>query len=133
MHNEQRDLEQKNRDLSDSLKDRSRSHQQLDKLYKSLKAQVMSSAVQNAASDDAEQTIQMVTGVRPAPHDEVTSQIPGFMMGTPRVNATAARRRPNPGSRGGVGDVHQNTSWRGSTRGHTSSMSSFQRSYKQSR
>ncbi|KAK5148830.1 hypothetical protein LTR04_000450 [Oleoguttula sp. CCFEE 6159] len=64
VHTDQKHLEQKNHELVTAYKEKSRSQQQIQKLYQSLKSQVMASHVQTAASDDAENTLQTVTGSR---------------------------------------------------------------------
>jgi hypothetical protein len=51
-------LEQKNHDLSDQYIAKSRAHTQTQKLYQTLKAQVMTSQVATAASDSAENTVR---------------------------------------------------------------------------
>ncbi|KAL9097059.1 MAG: hypothetical protein Q9165_001023 [Trypethelium subeluteriae] len=60
MQIDQKNLEQKNHELMDAFKEKSKSQQQVQKLYQSLKAQVMASRVAFAASDDAENTINTV-------------------------------------------------------------------------
>ncbi|TKA35811.1 hypothetical protein B0A49_13444, partial [Cryomyces minteri] len=64
VHTDQKHLEQKNHELVTAYEEKSRSQQQIQKLYQSLKSQVMASHVQTAASDDAENTLQTVTGSR---------------------------------------------------------------------
>ncbi|KAI9686254.1 MAG: hypothetical protein M1822_003910 [Bathelium mastoideum] len=64
MQIEQKNLEQKNHELMEAYKDKSRNQQQVQKLYQSLKAQVMASQVASAASDDAENAIHTVASNR---------------------------------------------------------------------
>ena len=59
MHLEQRALEQRNAELIDAFKDKSKSHQQIQKMYQALKAQAAATQVQAAASDDAEQILHV--------------------------------------------------------------------------
>lgn len=61
---EQKNLEQRHNDLTDAFREKTKAHQQMDKAYRSLKAQVMSSHVATAASDDAEIALQSATGNR---------------------------------------------------------------------
>lgn len=48
----------KNHELVNAFREKSKNHQQLQKAYQTLKAQVMASQVQTAASDDAEHTLR---------------------------------------------------------------------------
>lgn len=64
---EQKNLEQRNEDLVQAFREKSRSQQQAQRLYQNLKTQVLASQVQLAASDDAEQTLHYATNNRP--HD----------------------------------------------------------------
>ena len=64
MQIEQKNLEQRNHELMEACKEKSRNQQQVQRLYQSLKAQVMASQVASAASDDAEIAINTVTGTR---------------------------------------------------------------------
>jgi len=48
----------KNHELVTAFREKSKIHQQLQKAYQTLKAQVMASQVQTAASDDAEHTLR---------------------------------------------------------------------------
>lgn len=68
MQADQKGLEQKNHELMEAFKEKSRSQQQVQKLYQSLKAQVMASQVASAASDDAENAINTVASNRSINH-----------------------------------------------------------------
>lgn len=61
---EQKSLEQRNEDLVQAFREKSRNQQQAQRLYQNLKTQVLASQVQLAASDDAEQTLHYATGNR---------------------------------------------------------------------
>ncbi|RKF78175.1 putative cyclin b1 interacting protein 1 [Golovinomyces cichoracearum] len=58
MQSEQDNLRQKNRDISQQLRDRTRKHHETQELYDKLKRRNLISHVQEAASDAVEQTIQ---------------------------------------------------------------------------
>ena len=120
MQAEQKTLEQKNHELVDGFKDKSRSQQQLQKLYQSLKAQVMASAVQTAASDDAEQTLQMLTGSRLAERlgsrGSLEHGLSSLPSNTPAVGMVHHRRSSGP--RGANADNGRN--FNGPVRGYTS-------------
>lgn len=76
MQAEQAALEAKNQDLSDNLHKKSKAHQQSQKMYQSLKAQVMASHIANAACDEAEMTSQTARG------DRFTDRLPGVRTST---------------------------------------------------
>ncbi|KAH8731168.1 RXT2-like protein [Phaeosphaeriaceae sp. PMI808] len=80
MSAEHASLEAKNHELVDAFKEKSKSQQQIQKLYQALKAQVMASHVANAAGDEAELTIQTVRG------DCFIDQLPGTRTGTANYN-----------------------------------------------
>jgi hypothetical protein len=69
-------LEAKNHELGDAFKEKSKSQQHIQKLYQSLKAQVMASHVATAAGDEAEMTLQS------ARRDRFIDQLPGTRTGT---------------------------------------------------
>jgi hypothetical protein len=77
MQADQGTLEAKNHELIDAFREKSRAQQQLQKLYQSLKAQVMASHVANAAGDEAEYALQhTVRG------DRFVDKLPGARTGT---------------------------------------------------
>ncbi len=80
MQTEQVSLEAKNHELIDAFKEKSRAHQQIQKLYQALKAQVMASHVANAAGDEAELTLQT------AQADRYITRLPGTRTGTANLN-----------------------------------------------
>ncbi|KAF2120971.1 hypothetical protein BDV96DRAFT_641610 [Lophiotrema nucula] len=80
MHAEQATLEQKNHDLGDAFREKSRTQQQLQKLYQSLKAQVMSSHVANAAGEEADFALQTVR------NDRFVDRLPGTRTGTANMS-----------------------------------------------
>ncbi|KAH7130639.1 hypothetical protein B0J11DRAFT_257883 [Dendryphion nanum] len=91
IHVDQTSLEQKNHELVDVLREKSRAHQQAQKLYQSLKAQVMASQVVTAASDAADLTLHSARG------DRYVGRIPGVqtMAGNssqPGMNEHMARK-----------------------------------------
>jgi hypothetical protein len=76
MQAEQASLEAKNHELVDAFKEKSKSQQHIQKLYQSLKAQVMASHVATAAGDEAELTLQSARG------DRFIERLPGTRTGT---------------------------------------------------
>lgn len=64
MQTEQAALETKNHELVDAFREKSRAQQQVQKLYQSLKAQVMASHVASAAGDEADIALQTARGDR---------------------------------------------------------------------
>lgn len=69
-------LESKNNDLSTAYADKSKAFQRSQKLYQSLKQQVMASQVAVAAGDEAEHTVQTARGNR------FVDRMPGVKTGT---------------------------------------------------
>ncbi|KAK3677973.1 hypothetical protein LTR78_002068 [Recurvomyces mirabilis] len=57
MHIEQKNLEQKNYELNNDIKLKSKNHEQLSKLYQSLKRQQMAPSLELAAEHDAEHVL----------------------------------------------------------------------------
>lgn len=76
MQAEQESLETKNHELVDAYKKKTRSQQQTNQLYQSLKAQVMASQVANAAGDEAEYALQSARG------DRFIDRLPGARVGS---------------------------------------------------
>lgn len=76
MQAEYTSLEAKNHELGDAFKEKSRSQQHIQKLYQSLKAQVMASQVANAAGDEAEHALQTARA------DRFIDRIPGTGIGS---------------------------------------------------
>ncbi|KAF1840996.1 uncharacterized protein K460DRAFT_359534 [Cucurbitaria berberidis CBS 394.84] len=76
MQAEQTSLEAKNHELVDAYKEKTKSQQQTQKLYQSLKAQVMASHVAHAAGDEAEFTLQTGRG------DRFIDRLPGARTST---------------------------------------------------
>jgi hypothetical protein len=76
MQTEQSGLEKKNNELIDAFREKARAQQQMQKLYQSLKAQVMASHVANAAGDEADYALHTA---RP---DRFVDRIPGTRTGT---------------------------------------------------
>ncbi|KAF2496283.1 hypothetical protein BU16DRAFT_509204 [Lophium mytilinum] len=72
---EQKTLEQKNHELVEAFREKSKTQQQIQKLYQSLKAQVMASHVATAATDEAEHTIHT------SRRDRFVDRIPGTRTG----------------------------------------------------
>jgi len=58
MHREQKNLEQKNRDLAGKFKEKAKAQQTLQRLYQSLKAQQLAAGMELAAEHDAEYVLQ---------------------------------------------------------------------------
>ncbi|KAH7095373.1 RXT2-like protein [Paraphoma chrysanthemicola] len=76
MHVEQTALESRNEELAKAFKDKCRAQQQTQRLYQSLKAQVMASHVANAAGDEAEMAIHTARG------DRFIDRLPGTRTGS---------------------------------------------------
>lgn len=107
---EQSNLGQKNRELVDAFREKSKTQQQTQKLYQSLKAQVMASQVATAATDEAENTIHT------ASRDRFVDRIPGTHRGLQQhfnqfnVGYPGGRRHDRQGSSssgGNEGQVHK--------------------------
>jgi len=88
---EQASLESKNNELADAFREKSKSQQQIQKRYQSLKAQVMATHVANAAGDEADFTVQTARG------DRFVDRIPGARTGT----ANLSQLGPSQHHRGG--------------------------------
>lgn len=88
MQVEQASLEAKNHELVDAFKEKTKSQQQTQKLYQSLKAQVMASHIANAAGNDAEFTLQSTRA------DRFIDRLPGTRTGMAKF--------------GQIGDTQQN-------------------------
>ncbi|KAF2661351.1 hypothetical protein K491DRAFT_710928 [Lophiostoma macrostomum CBS 122681] len=108
MQVEQASLEHKNHELSDAFRDKARAQQQIQKLYQSLKAQVMASHVANAAGDEADYALHTA---RP---DRSVERLPGTRTGTANLSQFGVgnqqrgdgrrHNRDGSGSSGGRGD-----------------------------
>lgn len=115
MHMEHKNLEQKNHDLVEAFREKSKTQQQIQKLYQSLKAQVMASHVATAATNEAEHTIHAAT------RDRFVDRIPGTRSGLqqhfnqfsldPQGNGRNHNRRESgsSGGSGGQGRAAQNS------------------------
>ncbi|KAF2002949.1 hypothetical protein P154DRAFT_520703 [Amniculicola lignicola CBS 123094] len=98
-------LEQKLLDLNDAFREKSRALQHVQKLYQSLKAQVMASHVATAAGDEADFTLQTARG------DRFVDRIPGTRSGTANFSQMGVgiqgggrqHRRDDSGSSGNGG------------------------------
>lgn len=84
MQAEQASLEQKNHELVDAFREKSKAQQQLQKLYQSLKAQVMATHVANAAGDEADFTLHTARG------DRFVDRLPGTRTGTANLSQLSA-------------------------------------------
>jgi hypothetical protein len=82
MQAEQASLQFKNDELHNAFQEKSKAQKQVQKLYQSLKAQVMASQVAVAAGDEVEMTSQTARG------DRFIDQIPGTRTGTVNFNKT---------------------------------------------
>ena len=103
MQADQKNLEQKNHELMEAFKEKSRNQQQVQKLYQSLKAQVMASQVASAASDDADNAINTVASNRFIDHIGDT----GFRSRGPPFSAdplTIPKKHQRVGSLGSGGE-----------------------------
>ncbi|KAF2813431.1 uncharacterized protein BDZ99DRAFT_382489, partial [Mytilinidion resinicola] len=83
---EQKNLEQKNHELVEAFREKSKTQQQIQKLYQSLKAQVMASHVATAATDEAEHTIHT------SRRDLFVDRIPGTRKSAP-ISTTPSQHR----------------------------------------
>jgi hypothetical protein len=91
MQAEQTSLEAKNHELVEAFKEKTKSQQQTQKLYQSLKAQVMASHVAHAAGDEAEFTLQTARG------DRFIDRLPGTRTGTANYNHMGASQQMGGG------------------------------------
>jgi hypothetical protein len=82
MQAEQASLEAKNHELVNAFKEKSKSQQHIQRLYQSLKAQVMASHVATAAGDEAELTLQSARG------EHFIERLPGTRTGTANYRQT---------------------------------------------
>jgi hypothetical protein len=80
MQTEQTSLQKQNEELRDAYREKFKAQQQVQKLYQSLKAQVMASQVAVAAGDEVEMTSQTARG------DRFIDRIPGTRTGTANLN-----------------------------------------------
>lgn len=87
MQAEQAALEQKNHELATAFRAKANAQSQLQKLYQSLKAQVMASHVANAAGDEAEYALHTVRG------DRFVDRLPGTRTGTATYSAPSMAPR----------------------------------------
>ncbi|KAF2706851.1 Clavaminate synthase-like protein [Pleomassaria siparia CBS 279.74] len=107
MQTELTGLEEKNIELANALKEKSRAHQQTQKQYQALKAHGMLSHVAHAASDQASFAINTVRG------DRFVDRIPGARTGTVNFGHVGAfqqhggRKRQERGGSGSSGSVGQ--------------------------
>ncbi|KAF2691310.1 hypothetical protein K458DRAFT_70033 [Lentithecium fluviatile CBS 122367] len=96
MHVEQASLEQKNHELVEAYREKSRSQQQIQKMYHSLKAQLMATHVATAAGDEAEFALHTARG------DRFVDRLPGVRTGTGTTNLS----QHGPSQRHGGGSHH---------------------------
>lgn len=87
MREEQESLEQKNQELLGAFRDKCKAQQQIQKLYQSLKAQVMASQVVNAAGDEADFALNSVRV------DRFVDRIPGARSGNATLGQLAANQQ----------------------------------------
>ena len=103
MHAEQASLESKNHELAEAYREKSKSQQQIQKRYQSLKAQVMATHVANAAGDEADFAVHTARG------DRFVDRLPGARTGTMNPSQPGlsqqhgAGRRHNRGNSGSSG------------------------------
>jgi hypothetical protein len=130
MQAEQASLEAKNHELVEAYKEKTKSQQQTQKLYQSLKAQVMASHVAHAAGDEAEFTLQTARG------DRFIDRLPGTRTGTAnysqvgmsqQVGGGRPHNRENSRSSGGSGRQQQQQQGSGIHLGPPFSNSQLQR------
>jgi hypothetical protein len=80
MHAEQNNLEHKNNELQNALREKSIAHTKTQKLYQNLKANLMGNTVAQAAVDEAE------CAIHTARADRYIDKIPGTRTGTANFN-----------------------------------------------
>lgn len=95
----QEDLELKNHELSEKYSDKARAFIHTNRLYQTLKQQVMASQVAVAAGDEAEQTTQTARGIR------YIETMPGARTGTGVHSHPGFPGGHNRQSSGGLGNV----------------------------
>ena len=101
MHDDQASLEQKNQELVDAYRDKSRAQAQAQKLYQSLKAQVMATQVAHAAGEDVDTALDTIRQ-----GDRFIDKFPGVRSGTANVRQVGAKHQcggvysHNPGRSG---------------------------------
>ncbi|KAH7085724.1 RXT2-like protein [Paraphoma chrysanthemicola] len=91
MHVEQTALESRNEELAKAFEDKCRAQQQTQRLYQSLKAQVMASHVANAAGDEAEMAIHTAHG------DRFIDRLPGTRTGSVSFAQLGMSQHPTGG------------------------------------
>lgn len=91
MQAEQTSLETRNEDLARAFKDKCKAQQQVQKLYQSLKAQVMASHVANAAGDEAELALHTARG------DRFIDRLPGTRTGSASFAQMGMSQQPGGG------------------------------------
>jgi hypothetical protein len=91
MQAEQISLQKQNEEIRDAYREKFKAQQQVQKMYQSLKAQVMASQVAVAAGDEVEMTSQTARG------DRFIDRIPGTRTGTANLNKVGI------GLQGGIG------------------------------
>lgn len=92
MHEDQASLEQKNQELADAFRDKSRAQAQAQKLYQSLKAQVMATQVAHAAGEDVDTALDTIRQ-----GDRFIDRFPGVRSGAANVGHGSTMQQ-----RGGV-------------------------------
>ncbi|KAF2018997.1 hypothetical protein BU24DRAFT_418582 [Aaosphaeria arxii CBS 175.79] len=92
MQAEQSSLEDKNHELIKAYREKNQSLQQVQKLYQSLKAQVMASHVAHAAGDEANFAVRSARG------DRFISKIPGARISTEDGNRSGVENQRNGGA-----------------------------------
>lgn len=106
MHAEQASLETKNGDLLKAFREKTKAHQQTQRQYQSLKAQIMASQVANAAGDEVEYGLQ--TGRDDCFVDRLSGTRTGTanlsqLSGRPQVGIKRPHNRNNSRSSGSSG------------------------------
>jgi hypothetical protein len=105
MHEEQTSLENKNHDLSAAFTERCKAHSKVQKMYQTLKAELMANQAADAAAQEAD------FAVNTARADRYIDRIPGTRMGTgdlghlPSQAARDAGRQHNRNGSGNLGGV----------------------------
>ncbi|KAF1968619.1 hypothetical protein BU23DRAFT_479677 [Bimuria novae-zelandiae CBS 107.79] len=92
MQEEQASLEQKNQELQDAYRDKSKAQAHAQKMYLSLKAQLMATHVANAAGEDVDHTLNTIRQ-----GDRFVDRIPGTRSGTSNINQVGTSQQHGGG------------------------------------
>ncbi|KAL1599627.1 hypothetical protein SLS60_007430 [Paraconiothyrium brasiliense] len=92
MYEEQASLEQNNEELSNAFRARTKAHQQTQKMYQALKAQVMATHVANAAGEEVDHAMHTIRQ-----GDRFVDKLPGTRSGTANLNQLGTNQQRGGG------------------------------------